>query len=44
MLLKDRVAALTGAGPGIGRGGAEIMALVFAIPVHPDLATTRRCG
>ncbi len=28
----------------IGRGGAEIMALMFAIPVSRNLATTKRCG
>lgn len=28
----------------IGRGGAEIMALMFAIPVSRNLVKTKRCA
>jgi len=41
MILKDRVAIVTGAGSGIGRGGAEIMAREGAIVVVADLSPER---
>lgn len=41
MILKDRVAIITGAGSGIGRGGAEIMAREGAIVVVADLSPER---
>ena len=44
MILEDRVATLTGAGSGIGRGGAGIMALMFTPPVQRILAKTGRYG
>lgn len=41
MILKDRVAVVTGAGSGIGRGGAEIMAREGAHVVVSDLSADR---
>ena len=41
MILKDRVAIVTGAGSGIGRGGAEIMAREGALVVVADLSPER---
>jgi NAD(P)-dependent dehydrogenase (short-subunit alcohol dehydrogenase family) len=41
MILKDRVAIVTGAGSGIGRGGAEIMAREGAFVVVADLSPER---
>jgi NAD(P)-dependent dehydrogenase (short-subunit alcohol dehydrogenase family) len=41
MILQDRVAIVTGAGSGIGRGGAEIMAREGAIVVVADLSAER---
>ncbi len=41
MILKDRVAIVTGAGSGIGRGGAEIMAREGALVVIADLSPER---
>ena len=41
MILKDRVAIVTGAGSGIGRGGAEIMAREGAIVIVADLSRER---
>lgn len=41
MILKDRVAIITGAGSGIGRGGAQIMAREGAIVVVADLSAER---
>jgi len=41
MILKDRVAIVTGAGSGIGHGGAEIMAREGAIVVVADLSPER---
>ncbi len=41
MILEDRVAIVTGAGSGIGRGGAEIMAREGAIVVIADLSPER---
>jgi NAD(P)-dependent dehydrogenase (short-subunit alcohol dehydrogenase family) len=41
MILKDRVAIVTGAGSGIGRGGAEIMAREGAHIVVSDLSAER---
>jgi NAD(P)-dependent dehydrogenase (short-subunit alcohol dehydrogenase family) len=41
MILKDRVAIVTGAGSGIGRGGAEIMAREGAVVVVADLSPER---
>ncbi len=41
MILKDRVAIVTGAGSGIGRGGAEIMAREGATVVVADLSPER---
>jgi len=41
MILKDRVAIVTGSGSGIGRGGAEIMAREGAIVVVADLSAER---
>ncbi len=41
MILKDRVAIVTGAGSGIGRGGAEIMAREGAHVVVSDLSADR---
>jgi NAD(P)-dependent dehydrogenase (short-subunit alcohol dehydrogenase family) len=41
MILKDRVAIITGAGSGIGRGGAEIMAREGAVVVVADLSQER---
>ncbi len=41
MILRDRVAIVTGAGSGIGRGGAEIMAREGAIVVVADLSPER---
>lgn len=41
MILKDRVAIVTGAGSGIGRGGAEIMAREGAVLVVSDISPER---
>jgi NAD(P)-dependent dehydrogenase (short-subunit alcohol dehydrogenase family) len=41
MILKDRIAIVTGAGSGIGRGGAEIMAREGAVVVVADLSPER---
>ena len=41
MILKDRVAIVTAAGSGIGRGGAEIMATEGAIVIATDLVAAR---
>ena len=41
MILKDRVAIITGAGSGIGRAGAEIMAREGALVVATDLVPAR---
>lgn len=41
MILKDRIAIVTGAGSGIGRGGAEIMAREGAYVVVSDLSAER---
>ena len=41
MILKDRVAIVTGAGSGIGRGGAEILAREGAYLVVSDLSAER---
>ncbi len=41
MILKDRIAIVTGAGSGIGRGGAEIMAREGAHIVVSDLSDER---
>ena len=41
MILKDRIAIVTGAGSGIGRGGAEIMAREGAVVVIADLSPER---
>ncbi|NQV46884.1 MAG: SDR family oxidoreductase [Rhodospirillaceae bacterium] len=41
MILKDRVAIVTGAGSGIGRGGAEILAREGAIVIVADLSSER---
>jgi NAD(P)-dependent dehydrogenase (short-subunit alcohol dehydrogenase family) len=41
LILKDRVAIITGAGSGIGRGGAEIMAREGAIVIVADLSAER---
>ena len=41
MILKDCVAIVTGAGSGIGRGGAEIMAREGAIVIVADLSVER---
>ena len=41
MILKDRVAIITAAGSGIGRGGAEIMGREGAIVVATDLIAER---
>ena len=39
MILKDRVAIVTAAGSGIGRGGAEIMGREGAIVIATDEST-----
>ena len=41
MILKDRIAFITAAGSGIGRGGAEIMAREGALVVVSDLSIER---
>ena len=41
MILKDRVAIVTAAGSGIGRGGAEIMGREGAIVIATDLVAER---
>src|SRR5688572_16445888 len=41
MILKDRVAIVTAAGSGIGRGGAEIMGREGAIVIATDLIGDR---
>jgi NAD(P)-dependent dehydrogenase (short-subunit alcohol dehydrogenase family) len=41
MILKDRVAVITAAGSGIGRGGAEIMGREGAIVIATDLVAER---
>jgi len=41
MILKDRVAIVTAAGSGIGRGGAEIMAREGAVVIATDLRPER---
>jgi NAD(P)-dependent dehydrogenase (short-subunit alcohol dehydrogenase family) len=41
MILKDRVAIITAAGSGIGRGGAEIMGREGAIVIATDLVADR---
>lgn len=41
MILKDRIAIVTGAGSGIGRGGAEILAREGAVVVVADLSRER---
>lgn len=41
MILEDRVAIITGAGSGIGRGGAEILAREGAIAVIADVSAER---
>jgi NAD(P)-dependent dehydrogenase (short-subunit alcohol dehydrogenase family) len=41
MILKNRIAVITGAGSGIGRGGAEILAREGAHIVVSDLSTQR---
>jgi NAD(P)-dependent dehydrogenase (short-subunit alcohol dehydrogenase family) len=41
MILKDRIAIVTGSGSGIGRGGAEIMAREGAIVIVADLSVER---
>jgi NAD(P)-dependent dehydrogenase (short-subunit alcohol dehydrogenase family) len=41
MILKDRVALVTAAGSGIGRGGAEIMGREGAIVIATDLVAER---
>ena len=41
MILQDRIAVITGAGSGIGRGGAEILAREGAHVVVADLSIDR---
>ena len=41
MILKDRVAIVTAAGSGIGRGGAEILGRAGDIVVATDLVAER---